>query len=362
MTRRRFALLGLTLTAAGSVGAALLSNPPAGAQSPAAPALDAAHAQSLYSEKCSACHNLPDPKEKQMTRMEWQRTVNRMLVKYKASDSISPPEAAQIVDYLTTFAVRPGARTARPLDLWATDTRDVWTALPSTSRVFNFEGDGLAPGLAAAQAGAQGPAAVWKTVRASEQPDGMIVKVVPVRPDPARFALLLDKSDQGRSVDVRVRFQMLGGTVSPSVGIAFGIQDMAHYQVLRYDAHAQTLSLLQMDGPTHTPLQVTPLTLPQAVSPTSLTTAAGQGQEARDLNPSLSLSVGPGWHTLRLLVSDGQVRGFLDQTKRVSVADPNYAGGKVGLWAQGDTLAGFDDWTVDIYDAPPPAASVPPAS
>ena len=57
-----------------------------------------------------------------------------------------------------------------------------------------------------------------------------------------------------------------------------------------------------------------------------------------------------GWHTLRLLVKNGQIRGWLDMNKRINIEDAAYEGGKIGLWSQGDTVAAFDDWTVDIYD------------
>src|SRR5665213_3542335 len=66
----------------------------------------------LFQEKCSACHNLPDPQTNVMTAEGWQRTVNRMLNQHGASDSISPDQAKTIVAYLDTFAIsanqRPG--------------------------------------------------------------------------------------------------------------------------------------------------------------------------------------------------------------------------------------------------------------
>ena len=109
------------------------------------PKADATQVKALYAEKCSACHNLPKPEEKGYTRREWQRTVTTMLTKYHASDSIAPGEAAQIVDYLATFAPKtgPGGRNQRPSDPWATDTLDVWTDAPAATRVFNFASGGL---------------------------------------------------------------------------------------------------------------------------------------------------------------------------------------------------------------------------
>ncbi len=309
------------------------------------PPLSQPQLRSLYQEKCSACHNLPDPQADQRTRAQWQGIVTQMLTRYHASDEISNPEAAQIVDYLATFAPaapshanRAGQSARNP---WATDPLDVWTDTPAVSRVFNFEAGPALPGLSAAVSGAPGPAAVWRTVGAPG-PDGAYVKVVPAHPDPSRFALLIDQADKGRDLDVRVRFRIVAGRASPSVGIVFGLADAADYSVLRFDAHNRTLSVLKISPAAHSVLQATNLAPPGASGATS---AASM----------LPLSNSPGWHTLRLLVNGGQIRGWIDGMKRISATDPAYAGGKVALWSQGDTIAAFDDWTVDFYGGNSPA-------
>ena len=302
--------------------------------------------QALYQEKCSACHNLPDPQAGRRTRAQWQRVVTQMLTRYHASDEITAPEAAQIVDYLATFAPDAPAREDRAgppgRDPWATDAFDVWANAPAQSRVFNFEAGPGQPGLSAAGAGVPGPPAVWHTVRGSAAPDGAFVKVVPANPSPSRFALLVDQADTGRDLDVRVRFQIAGGRASPSVGLAFGLADTAHYSVLRFDAKNSTLSLLKISPGAHTVLQTTLLTSPFVPAATLAANAP--------LPPGT-----PGWHTLRLLVNSGRIRGWIDGMKRISASDPAYAGGKVALWSQGDTIADFDDWTADFYDGSSPA-------
>ncbi|MDQ2687402.1 MAG: cytochrome c [Armatimonadota bacterium] len=325
--------------AGAAVALAALTTPTAPAGAQAGAPNDTAHMKALYQEKCSACHNLPDPVEKGYNRREWQRTVQKMIIKYKATD-ISPTDEVQIVNFLSTFAPPQGGRNGKrgPLDPWATDADDVWTMAPTTSRVFNFEAPGALSRLTPESAGTPGPAAAWHTVGKPGTPDGVAVKVAPVKPSPTRFALLLDPTDAPRDVDVKVRFQILGGTVSPAVGIAFGLQNSKTYSVLRYDAAKDDLSLLKIAEPTHTTLQTTPITLP--VTDATLATA---------VTPPPAKPA-PGWHTLRLLVRGGQIRGWLDMNKRINVADPAYTGGKVGLWTQGDTVATFDDWTVDIYD------------
>lgn len=296
--------------------------------------------KALYQEKCSACHNLPNPQADQRTRPQWQRIVTLMLTRYHASDEISNPEAAQIVDYLATFAPVPAARGDRggqpSRDLWATDPADVWADMPAVSRVFNFEAGPTQAGLAAASSGTPGPAATWHNVKGSAGPDGTYVKVVPAKPDSSRFALLVDQSDRGRNLDVRVRFQIVAGRVSPSVGIAFGLADAADYSVLRFDAKMGTLSVLKINPAAHTVLQATPLDSP----PASAAALAASGLPKPNNSP---------WHTLRLLVNGGRIRGWMDGMKRISTVDPAYAGGKVALWSQGDTVVGFDDWTADFY-------------
>ncbi len=306
--------------------------------------------KSLYQEKCSACHNLPDPQADQRTRAQWQRVVTRMLTRYHASDEITSPEAAQIVDYLATFAPaatpRGGQSGQAARDPWSADPFDVWTDAPAQSRVFNFEAGPIQKGLSAAVSGAPGPAAAWRNVKGSANPNGTYVKVVPAKPDPSRFALLVDQSDQGRNLDVRVRFQIVAGRASPSVGIAFGLVNAANYSVLRFDAKNGTLSVLKISPAPHATLQSTRLASP-AVPAVALAASGLPPQTAH------------GWHTLRLLVNQGRIRGWIDGMKRISTSDPSYTGGKVALWSQGDTIAAFDDWTVDFYNresAAPPRA------
>ena len=357
--KSRAVLACISLAAAGAVAVAALSVPARSdapkAGAPAADAATTAASKALYGEKCSACHNLPDPVEKAYTRAEWQRTVNRMLNKHKASDSITPPQAAQIVDYLATFApqtavLNRGGRGGRnrSTDLWATDVADVWSEAPSATQVFNFEASHPLTSFSALGAGTPGPAPEWsvgsdKSGKVSADATVAHVSVPNARPD--HFALLVDKSDGGQNVDARVRFRIDAGKESPAVGLIVGYTDPRHYTVLRCSQSLGDLALIQITEPMHTTLQQTPLVLRPADSPVPPAAAV--------------VPLSPGWHTLRVLVHNGEVRGWLDMQKRISIALPGYTGGKVGLWSQGNTAASFDDWTVDWYDAAP---ATPPLS
>ena len=324
---RALAAVLTSLAALGAVVAAALTTPlkPARADAPNA---NSAQVKTLYTEKCSACHNLPVPQDKGYTRAEWQRTVSRMLTKYQASDEITGPQAAQIVDYLATFAPKASAGAGKPGgDPWATDGTDVWTSVPSVSRVFNFEVGGLA-GLTPVGSGTPGPAPLCTVKPDTPGADGLVARVSGPSFRADRFAVLLDKADKGRDVDIHVRFRIDGGKISPAGGIVFGYSAPNSYTVLRCNQALGTLALIQIAGPVHTTVQETPITLP----------------------PAPGVPLAPGWHTLRVLVNGGQVRGWIDRQKRVSTTLPAYSGGAVGLWTQGNTAASFDDWTVDCYD------------
>jgi mono/diheme cytochrome c family protein len=342
-TPRALAVLLSSLTAAGVVVSAALTAPMRPVAADAAKP-DQTQVKALYAEKCSACHNLPSPEEKGYTRAEWQRTVNTMLTKYHASDEIAPNEAAQIVDYLATFApkAQAGGRGRQNSDPWATDGLDVWTDAPSASRVFNFEAGGLA-GLAPLGSGTSGPAPMC-TVRPDKPgADGLVAHVSGPNFRPDHFAVLLDRTDAGRNLDIHVRFRIDAGKVSPAVGIVFGYTGPNQYTVLRCNQALGDLALIQIAGPTHTTLQQTSIVLPAP-------SAAPASAPLPAVPPSTPLA--GGWHTLRLLVRDGQARGWIDMEKRISVSLPSVTPGKVGLWTQGNTSASFDDWTIDCYDAP----------
>ena len=346
-TRRAQALAAVVLGPGLVLGITLGPRPltAAGPNSPADPAT-LARSKALFSEKCSACHNLPDPVEKAYTRNEWERTVNKMLTKYGASDSICQPEAGQIIEYLATFAPKGGANANRPVDRWATDAADVWTIDPSRTVVTNFESPAQLGRLKQVSSGEKGASGTWSIVRDQSTADGSVGRVTAKTVPPGRFSLLIDPQTMARNIDVSVRFRLESGKASPNVGIAFGVKNTASYQVVRYDAARDLVSLMQIQEPLHQTLQKIDVATGQdalAAPGVVATTAA-----AVVAPPKL-----PGdWHTLRVLVRGTTVRAWVDRTKRISVDDPSYAGGQVGLWSQGDTSASFDDWTIDVYDRP----------
>jgi len=346
MKPRRAQLLASALIGPGIVlGIAVGVRPltAAGPNQPVDPAT-LASSKALFSEKCSACHNLPDPVEKAYTRREWDRTVNKMLTKYGASDSISPAEATQIVNYLATFAPK-GGNSNKPVDRWATDAIDVWPIDPSQTAVTNFESPAQLSRLKPISAGEKGASGAWTIMPAEATANGNVGRITAKALPAGRFSLLIDPKINAHDIDVAVRFRLESGKTSPNVGIAFGVKNAGSYQVVRYDGARDQVSVMQMQEPVHQTLQ-------------KIDVATGQDVlAAPGIAPATVANVAapklPGeWHTLRLLVHGTTVRAWVDRTKRISLDDASYAGGQVGLWSQGDTSASFDDWTIDVYDRP----------
>lgn len=339
ISRHAKSLAAFVVLPAIAVSGAMTMRPVPAADNRQASAVPPAQSKALYSEKCSACHNLPDPVEKGYNRAEWQRTVDKMLTKYGASDSISPSEAAQIVDYLATFAPKAGAA-ARPLDRWATDSMDVWTTDPAHTSVTNFESPDQLGRLRQLASGANGPKPVWKLVADGDAAGSHTVHVTAPGAPGGRFAMLLDPQANGRDIDVSVRFRVDSGKESPALGIAFGVKDSKNYQLIRYDAAKNVLSLMQIQEPVHQTLQKTDIaTGADALAPPST-----------PVTPAAAIAAPGQWHKLRVLVHGTTVRAWIDMTKRISTDDGTYVGGQVALWTQGDTAASFDDWTSDVYD------------
>ncbi|MGO8669920.1 MAG: c-type cytochrome [Capsulimonadaceae bacterium] len=322
------------------------------AQGAAAAAATLVESRALFAEKCSACHDLPDPAERNLTRDEWQRTVNLMLDRYGASDSISPAEAAQIVDYLATFAV-VSHRGTEPTDPWATEADDVWSISPLRTSIINFTDPTVLRRLHAESGGDAGPAARWSVTPDVETPVGAVARVSQAGAGAGRFAILVNPDVNGVDIDVRVRFRIIAGRTSPAVGIAFGLTDTSHYDVVRFDRTDDTLVLIDIDGIRHTTVQTTDIeNTPVAGTLANTQSVGSSGMGTPMAGPAIAPtgpSVSDGWHLLHVMVSAGRVRAWVDGEKRIGAGLPRYTGGSVALWSQGDTTTVFDGWYTNVY-------------
>lgn len=355
LTRARILASASTAGAAMVFGAAFLmpgirAAGPAALPAPLSPELVAS--KSLYDDHCSACHTLPDPVAKAYNRDQWQRTVDRMVNKYKAD--ITQDDSVKIVNYLATFA--PANNSTASSDPWAASESDVWRTMPTATQVFTFQGTNALAGLSPIASGLAGPMPHWA---AGSTPDGVHgITVSLPSPSPDRFALLVNHGPTPKNLDIRTHFEIVNGRVSPSAGIVFGYVDPTHYYVVRYSEQEDNLSLIKIEGANHTTLQQTSRIL-AALVPAPPAAPGGPSTPAPVLpqtQPSENTSA-TGWHVLRVQVNNNQIRAWIDRSKRINTWDPSYLGGKVGLWSQGDTRATFNNWIIDQYDNEPAANS-----
>lgn len=310
-----------------SILAVILAFGFAGSLTPAQKALgdttpDAAKA--LFTDKCAACHNLPDPRQLMYTRREWRQTVDEMLYQHGAlynaqtKSGITTDEADEIVAYLAQFAPRPG----RPGRMNPGDTNqaDVWSTDPLQSRSFPFtSADALAD---FDQAGG-----IWKIVPSSAAGEGYL-KARPEESALGAPSLIVEKKDAVTGdLDLETQFKLFAAKSAPAVGLVVDYQDSRHFAIVGYDPSTQSVGLWSVADGVSSPLQTAVLTEAPA---------AGPG----------------GWHTLRIIEHDnGQsVEVWLDYEKRLTFADSLWApGGRVGLWAGAGTVAAFHEMTLDIY-------------
>ena len=306
-----------------AVGAALACAFAGSLTPPTPAAADAAQdaAKTLFTDKCGACHNLPNPGELMYTRREWQDTVDEMLYQHGAlynpqtKSGITTDQADEIVGYLAQFAPKPGRVRVGPSD---SGLGDVWTSEPLQSRSFTFTSDD-------SMADFDQDSGVWKIVPSETLGEGYL-KARPGEGDSSAPLLVEKKDPITGDLDLQTSFKLFAGT-SPAVGLVLDCQDSRHYALVEYAAATHALSFATYAG--EAPSNSTSITLPQAP-------VAGPG----------------GWHSLRVIEhNNGQsIEVWLDYQKSMTTSDPSWASnGYVGLWTGEGDIAAFRNLTLDIY-------------
>jgi len=290
----------------------------------------------LFNEKCSACHNTPNPNVEAMTAQEWQNTVNRMLYRHGASDSISPDQAKTIVAYLDTFAVSTaftnqqsgphfGHRSLSSID-------DVWTADPTYTHVYVFRSAAIATPF-------QPLAAQWSIGDSGGTPSLLLTALKPGRP-----ALLIAPTAPSGSMQIEAEFRRppinakSTSDASPplSFGVTFDTVDASNYDLASYDDAKRQLTLSEVRDGVAGPIQIVPY-------------AHGLPADAG------------GWHKLRVNVIGSHAAVWLDYDKKIDTELPDTPTTTAsGLWT--GTGAAAKDFIVDIYPPDSAESSDPPAT
>lgn len=125
--------------------------------------------------------------------------------------------------------------------------------------------------------------------------------------------------DQGySSFKASVKFKIISGENEQAAGLIFRFQDRNRYFVLIADAVNDRFSLCRAEPN-------------QLICTQDVTVDITTGQ----------------WHTITAHVAAQGIAGYLDDELLIQRYDKHYTSGTVGLWTKGDSVAYFDDLTVD---------------
>ncbi len=131
------------------------------------------------------------------------------------------------------------------------------------------------------------------------------------------FNLALVTGTRYRNLDLTVRMRPVGGTTEQGGGIVWRAQDPRNYYVARYNPLTNNYLLYKVHN-------------------------YGRVELAHARTESA-----PGWHTLRVVMTEDHIECYLDGKKYLDVRDATFReAGQVGLWTRADAVTYFDDLTV----------------
>jgi len=131
------------------------------------------------------------------------------------------------------------------------------------------------------------------------------------------FNLALEVGSSYRDLDISVKMRAIGGTQDQGGGVVWRAMDSRNYYVARYNPLEGNLRL-------------------NKVVNNSLVELA-----------NINIMNTPGWHTLRVTMTDDQIICYFDGTKYLDRRDATYRqAGQIGLWTKADAQTYFDDLTV----------------
>jgi hypothetical protein len=281
--------------------------------------------KALFNEKCSACHNAPDPNAEAMTASEWQDTVNRMLYKHGAKDDISPDQAQTIVTYLDTFAVTAASLNQSQGPRFGhgnVDSSDVWSTNPVYSHVYQFRTTQIAApfrsidGRWSVRDAGNGPLLVVAAFNAARP-------AILVAPTPGPHGDLQIEADFRTAPPPPDTPAAATASIPLSFGLTFDTTDSGDYDLASYDDSKRQLTLTEFRNGKPNILQIIPLE-------SGLTATAD------------------GWHKMRVNVLENRAKVWLDYEKRIdSTLSDTPGNGGAGLWT--GTRAAAKSFVLDIY-------------
>jgi hypothetical protein len=274
----------------------------------ALPATRPALAQTLsgldvYRSNCTGCHDLYDPEDPKRSRKEWDEILTRMVKQRGAT--LNKQEYAAVLNYLDSFN---------------RERREIrWLEEPAKSRKVAFDpkdsgklppewvdvtGGGDVEIPWAVQGDAAGKTAYVQPLKSAEQ---------------GHYPILVDNTGLVESGGAATRLQIVSGKGAVGAGIVFGFRNPQSYYGVRVSPRDVVLYEVQGGRPALLARASTPAPLKQ-------------------------------WHTLGVQVAGKDVKVTLNGKPVPELARSigSYRGGRFGIHTQGDTVAMFDQWQLDV--------------
>jgi hypothetical protein len=132
------------------------------------------------------------------------------------------------------------------------------------------------------------------------------------------FPYVVSTGQDFRDVNASVSFKTISGRIDQAAGIIFGFVDSGDYYVLRANALEGNVILFKNVGGVRSSIASAPVSV-----------SAGQ------------------WHSLVVVATGDTLVGYVDGRPAISVRDPTYSQGKVGLWTKADSVTFFDDLVIE---------------
>jgi len=115
---------------------------------------------------------------------------------------------------------------------------------------------------------------------------------------------------------IEVSFKTVSGKIDQAAGIAFNIKPNGDYLVIRANPLEQNLVLFKMEKGHRSSVQW----MRQVPHPSKE------------------------WHSLKVVITDNQIEGYLNNKKYINYKNKEKIDGKIGLWSKADSYVFFDDF------------------
>ena len=193
--------------------------------------------------------------------------------------------------------------------------------LASSGRIVNFDSGqvGRAPSGWTFTEASHGVTPRWEIRKDQTAPTQPYVLAQVSAPGDGHSPLAIYNGVTSRDCDVSVRIKAVSGREDQAGGVVFRFRDSNNYYLARENAVTRNVAIYKVEN----------------------------GQ-ARQITPAVPHDISPNtWNILKVSVRGSKFQVYMNHRRILQAWDKSFAGpGKVGLWANADSVTYFDDFRV----------------